>query len=364
VQKSEPTFVFAGGGTGGHLFPALAIAEEVRKKLPKARIVFVGTNDKIEARVVPPSGFEFATIWISGFHRSVRLSNLLFPLKVIVSFVQSFFLLRKLKPLVVVGTGGYVCGPIGLVAAMLGIPLVLHESNSYPGLTTRLLARRASTVFIAFDATRTWISSAREMQTIGTPVRALLFLESRNEAFRYFTMNPARRTLLVVGGSLGASSINNAVAAIVRELESMNIQLIWQTGLADYERLATLSKSSSIWIGAFVDRMELAYAAADLVVSRAGATTIAELTALGKPAILVPYPYAAADHQTINATTLVEKGAAVMIRDGELNRSLKHNIIELLNDEKKRNHMSTASKSLGKPDASARIASRILELAS
>lgn len=363
MQTSIPTFVFASGGTGGHLFPALAIAEELRKQFVNARIVFVGTKEKIEARVVPQYGYEFKAIWISGFHRSVRFSNVLFPLKVVVSLVQSFFLIRSLKPSVVVGTGGYVCGPIGFIASLLGIPLVLHESNSYPGVTTRLLAGRAQTVFIAFDATRKWIPKARDIQTIGTPVRRSLFGASRDEAFRFFNLDPSKPTVLIVGGSLGASSINNALMEIAHELERTRIQLIWQSGAPDYERLRQKFKDSTlIWIGVFIDRMELAYAAADIVVCRAGATTIAEITALGKPAILVPYPHAAADHQTVNARTLAEAGAAILIPDNEVRQSLKQNITTLLNDGRKRKEMSEASMKLGRSDASERIVSKIREL--
>lgn len=351
----------AGGGTGGHLFPALAVADEIRRINPRAVLWFVGTKRKIEARVVPAQGYEFRTIWISGFHRSLRLENLLFPLKVLVSLVQSFFLIKQFRPDVAVGTGGYVCGPILAVASLLGIPTVVHESNSFPGVTTRMLSGRATRVFTAFDATNRWLKKTDNIERVGTPTRDSLDGASKDEASRHFGLDLKKKTVLVVGGSLGAASINKTIGRIAGVLRQQNSQLIWQTGQSDFERMKGSFEGQALgWIGAFIDRMDLAYAAADLVVSRSGATTIAELTRIGKAAILIPFPFAAADHQTFNAKALTDAGAAVLVPDRELDERLEEELIRLLNDDAKRQSMATACKSLGNPNAGKIVAEKIL----
>jgi UDP-N-acetylglucosamine--N-acetylmuramyl-(pentapeptide) pyrophosphoryl-undecaprenol N-acetylglucosamine transferase len=324
VSKEIPRILMAGGGTGGHLFPALAVADEIRNINPRAVVWFVGTKTKIEARVVPAQGYEFRTIWISGFHRSLRLDNLLFPLKVLVSLVQSFFLIKQFRPDVAVGTGGYVCGPVLAVASLLGIPTVVHESNSYPGATTKMLAGKATRVFTAFDVTSRWLKRTDNIERVGTPTRDSLDGASRDEALRYFGLDAEKKTVLVVGGSHGATSINKTVGRIAVALRQQNAQVIWQTGQSDFERMKeSFEGRTPGWIGAFIDRMDLAYAAAHVVVSRSGATTIAELTRIGKAAILVPFPFAAADHQTMNAKALTDAGAAVLVLDRELDDRLE-----------------------------------------
>ena len=354
----------AGGGTGGHLFPALAIADEVKKQNPKAVFLFAGTRDKIEARVVPQRGYKFVTIWISGFHRSLRLQNLLFPVKILVALIQSFFLIKRFSPDVVVGTGGYVCGPVLFVASLLGIPTVVHESNSYPGITTRLLSGRATRVFTAFEATNRWLKRTDNVELVGTPTREALDNVSRQSAFKFFGLDEKKQTVLVFGGSLGATSVNRVMVQVVDNLVARGVQFIWQTGEDDYSDLNSRMSGKSIgWIGAFIDRMDYAYAAADIVVSRSGATTIAELTRLGKPAILVPYPFAAADHQTMNARTIAEQGAAAIVVDKDAEILLGKTILELLGDRARMESMAKASRSLGRTDAAKVIAEKILNLA-
>lgn len=363
MSNNVTHILFAAGGTGGHLFPALAIADEVRKREPDAVFLFAGTKGKIESRVVPQRGLEFAPIWISGFHRGLRLENLLFPLKIAVSLVQSLFLIRRFRPDVVVGTGGYVCGPVLFVASIRGIPTVVHESNSYPGVTTRLLASRVTRVFTAFEATNRWLKRTDNVELVGTPTRESLDRASKESANRFFGLEEGKKTVLVFGGSLGASSVNRALMGIVEEFASLNTQFIWQTGEHDYPEIQKKAVGKKIgWIGPFIDHMEFAYGAADLVVSRSGATTIAELTRIGKPAILVPFPHSAADHQTLNAKTVAQAGAAVVVMDQEVNSVLGQRIRELLNDSTMLESMSKASKAMGKPDAGAIIAEKILTL--
>lgn len=354
--------LFAGGGTGGHLFPALAIADEIRSLRPEARILFVGTRKKIEARVVPQRGYGFRAIWISGFRRGLHMSNIVFPLKVVVSLIQSVFVIKTFKPDIVVGTGGYVSGPVLYVASLLGIPTVVHESNSFPGVTTRLLASRATKVFITFEATKQWLRRHDNVELVGNPTRRELGRVGREEAAKFFHVRPDKKTLLVVGGSLGAASINNALASCLGELVDKGIQIIWQTGQSAYKQYQRHARSSSVWVGAFIDRMEYAYAVSDLVVSRAGATTLAEITRLGKPAILIPYPYASEDHQRKNAQALVDAGAALMIDDREAQNTLRDAIVHLLFNENELQNMSERSRMLAKPDAGQEIAQKIIAL--
>ena len=336
MSNKRLKILIAAGGTGGHVFPAIAIADEIRKQRSTTEFLFVGTKGKIESRVVPERGYALKTIWISGFHRSARIENLLFPVKVIVSLVQSFFLIKQFHPDIVIGTGGYVCGPVLYVASLLGMPVVIHESNSFPGITTRLLSARATKVFTAFDATAKWLKRKNNIELTGTPTRDVLGTVSHEEGIKFFNLDPSKKTVLVFGGSLGAASINEAMKLLVHELVDANIQWIWQTGKTDEVMVREFQNIKNCWINTFIDRMEYAYAAADVVVCRAGASTLAELTRLGKALILIPYPYAAADHQTFNAQTLVDAGAAVMIADRDVKMNIKDTLISLLKNDKKR----------------------------
>jgi UDP-N-acetylglucosamine--N-acetylmuramyl-(pentapeptide) pyrophosphoryl-undecaprenol N-acetylglucosamine transferase len=363
VSRESPNFLLAGGGTGGHLYPALAIAEEIKALAPASKFLFVGTKGKIEARVVPQRGYPFHPIWISGLERRLTLGTLVFPLKLVVALAQSFVLLKRFRPDVVIGTGGYVCGPVLYAASLLGIPVVVHESNTYPGLTTRLLAHRATKVLVAFDQTTRWLKRKDNVERVGTPTRAELTRSRREKAIEFFRLDPNKKTVLVFGGSLGAASINDAIIGLLDELAENKAQLIWQTGQADFERVRSQVSEKIIgWVGAYIDRMEHAYAAADLVVCRSGALTIAELTRVGLPAILVPYPRAAEDHQTENARTLVHAGAAVMVNDVEIQATLGVELFQLLQDDARRNAMAEASRKFGQPDAGKDIARKILEL--
>lgn len=359
--------LFAGGGTGGHLFPGLAIAGELKALYPGAEILFVGTQRKIEARVVPEQGFAFRTIWISGFHRSLRFSNLLFPVKVIVAMMQAFSILREFRPDVVVGTGGYVSGPMLYAATLKGIPTLIQEQNSYPGETTRFLAKRVSEVHITFEESRAHLPRRDKVFLSGNPTRGALDRADAGEALRYFGFpdDPSKKTLLVFGGSLGAATINRSLERHLDALIGAGLRVIWQTGASDAEAAGKYRLrygSDRLWVGAFIDRMEYAYAASALVLCRAGATTIAELTRLGKPAVLVPYPHAAANHQVENARSLVEAGAAVMVEDRAIGASLAETVLGLLNGGDLA-AMSATCLALGKPDAARVLARHVAALA-
>ncbi len=362
--------LFAGGGTGGHLFPALAIADEIKRQVPDAAITFVGTKDKIEARVVPQRGYSFAPIWISGFRRKFTLNNLLFPAKVVVAIMQSFFLMKKVKPDVVIGTGGYVCGPPLYVATKMKIPTLIQEQNSYPGATTRKLAAYVNEVHISFEATRQYLRRSDNVRLSGNPTNAKLGTVTREEGAKLFNLNPNTKTILAFGGSLGAASINREIERILPELLKAGLQIIWQTGKIDFERINTkmqhklsVDEKKQVRVHEFIEQMQFAYAASDVAVCRAGASTLAELAVVGLPSVLVPYPFAAADHQTENARSMVDQGAAVMIKDGELSKQLLSTVNELLADETRLAKMAAEARTLGKPDAAATIAQAALKLA-
>lgn len=356
--------IIAGGGTGGHVFPAIAVAEEIKKSRPDADILFIGTQKKIEARVVPQKGYPFRSIWISGWSRKVRWESLLFPFKVIVAMIQSYTIMKQVKPDVVIGTGGYVCGPVVRTASYLGIPTVIQEQNSYPGVTTRMLAPKADRVHITFDETRKYLRRTDNVFTSGNPTRNELDTVSREDAFQKFNFDPERPVVLVFGGSLGAATINKAVIASMNVLDDHNIQLLWITGDSMYEEILNKTeRRPDRLIVPFLDDMASAYAAATIAICRAGATTIAELTRTGVPAILVPYPYAAANHQEFNARTMADNGAARMILNANLVDRLPGVLQELFGEPDKLSSMREKSKTLGKPEAGKIIAASIIDLA-
>lgn len=355
--------IFAGGGTGGHVFPAIAIADEVKKLSPSSEILFVGTKERIESRLVPQKGYQFRTIWISGFRRKLSLDNLLFPIKVLVSLLQSYVLLKSERPDVVVGTGGYVCGPVLYIASLLGIPTVVQEQNSLPGVTTRLLSGRVTEIHLMFESAVQYLKRSDNVKITGNPTREILGSISRENALIYFGILKSKKTLLVLGGSLGAVSINNAVVRCLKELGNAGIQIVWQTGEQDYERIRGLTgEFPYVKVFKFIESMEYAYAAADLALCRAGAITIAELTRLGVPTVFIPYPYAAANHQVENARAIVRANAAEMIMDHEADRKICETVLGLIQDDARLKKMHENSLMLGKPAAAKEIAQSVIKL--
>lgn len=357
--------IFAGGGTGGHLYPALAIADEIKRRHPDADILFVGTRGKIESRVVPGRGYPFVTIWISGFRRRLSAETLLFPLKVAVALVQSALLVRRTKPDVVIGTGGYVCGPVVAAAQILRRRTLIQEQNSVPGATTRMLAPRADEVHIAFEGSAAYLRRRDNVRLTGNPTRERIGSVSRTEGSRAFGLDPGAATLLVFGGSLGASTINAAVVPLARDLAGEGVQILWQTGSEDFERLRASCEglSERVRMYPFIDSMENAYAACDLAICRSGASSIAELTRAGVPSVLIPYPHAAADHQTENARAVAAAGAAVLLSDGEAAVLLGETVRRLLGDRVRLAAMAGAARLLGKPGAAGVLADAVERLA-
>jgi UDP-N-acetylglucosamine--N-acetylmuramyl-(pentapeptide) pyrophosphoryl-undecaprenol N-acetylglucosamine transferase len=357
-------FLFAGGGTGGHVFPALAIAEAIRVMDEEAAMHFAGSRNKIEARVVPQNGHTFHPIWISGIQRSFSFSTLLVPLKLAVSLVQSWILLRRVRPSAVVGTGGYVSGPVLYVASLCGYPTLIQEQNEYPGITTRLLARRVDEVHIAFERTKELLPRTSHIEMSGNPVRLQSNAITREEARSKFGLPDGGPVVFVFGGSQGSRAINTEIRNMLPKLRDAGVRLLWQTGRPDYAEIkkAAAGSGASVSVYEFIDDMCSAYAASDLVICRAGAASIAELTALGLPSILVPYPYAAANHQFHNAQALVQLGASRMIEDKNI-AGLGDMLFPLIDDREMLKRMSLAAREAGRPDAARRIAQAVLRLA-
>jgi UDP-N-acetylglucosamine--N-acetylmuramyl-(pentapeptide) pyrophosphoryl-undecaprenol N-acetylglucosamine transferase len=354
--------VFAAGGTGGHLFPALAVAERIRGERPEASIVFIGTHGKMEERIVPQYGFPLRLLWMEGIDRKRPWRSALLPFKVIASIVRMVGIMRTPRASAAVCAGSFVSYPVGVAARILGVPLVLMESNARPGLVIARLSQGAVQVHVAFEASRSLFRRSDNVVVSGNPVREDLALPMpRSQAAAEFHLDAAAPTLLVFGGSLGAKTINNAIGNALHTIVGAGIQVIWQTG-ANAEPLRQ-QLPAGVWRGAFIDNMRAAYAASDLAVCRAGGTTIAELTAVGVASVLVPYPHHADQHQVRNAEALQDAGAAVMIDDEAAGGRLVATALALLNDHDRLKAMRAAALEQGRPDATEVIARSIIALA-
>lgn len=359
-------FIISGGGTGGHIFPAISIANALKRLLPEADILFVGATDRMEMERVPAAGYSIEGLPISGLDRK----NLFKNIKVLVNLFRSFIMARRIihqfKPDVVVGVGGYASAPTLMAANILGIPTVIQEQNSYAGVTNKFLAKKASCICVAYEGMERFFPKDKIVLT-GNPVRQeLLFIEpKKKEAYEFFGFQPNKKTLLILGGSLGARTINESVISHLEELAQSNIQIIWQTGkyyLNEALKIAEKFLSPTFMITDFISRMDFAYAIADLVVSRAGASSISELSLLSKAAILVPSPNVAEDHQTKNALALVKKEAAIMIKDAEAKNTLIPRALEIINDENQLKKLSQNIKQFAHKDADELIAKEIISL--
>ncbi|HEV7332906.1 MAG TPA: undecaprenyldiphospho-muramoylpentapeptide beta-N-acetylglucosaminyltransferase [Flavisolibacter sp.] len=356
--------IMAGGGTGGHIFPAIAIANALKKKDTSIEVLFVGAKGKMEMEKVPQAGYKIEGLDIAGFNRSSLIKNIALPYKLVKSFLQVRGIFSRFQPDAVIGVGGYSSFPVLRYAQAKGIPSFIHESNSFAGKSNMLLGKKATKVFVATNGMNQFFP-AEKMVVTGNPVRPDIVnvaSVNREEALRFFNLQPGKKTVLVVGGSLGARSINEAVAAGLDQLLNAGLQLIWQTGKTDAERWKELAKGKgNVWVSDFITNMQQAYAAANIVISRAGAMAIAELCLVKKPVLFVPYPYAAEDHQTVNAQNLVQKGAALMVKDSEAKEKVVPAIIGLAQDEQKQMDLKNSIAALGVSDADVKIAEEILK---
>lgn len=352
----------AAGGTGGHLFPALAVVEQLQSLVEHFDAVFVGNSDRIEGRIVSGIGFKLNHIPIRGLNKLLSVNTLLLPLKIYSSIQLCRKIIRSFQPDAILCTGAYISYPAGIAASREKIPLILMESNVYPGKTIKMLAPRASLIVTAFPDSYKYFQNAdsQKIEYYGNPVRNfILNMASKEEGSSKFELDPNKKTVLVFGGSLGAKSINEAVKNSLTDFIENNIQLIWQTG-SGYQTVPDLPETVKSL--QFIDDMASAYAASDLVVSRSGATSIAEICIAGKPSILVPYPFAANNHQDSNADLLVNKGAAVKVHDNDASSMFPKLIKEYINNEGLLKKMADSAKSLAKPDAALKTAERIIEL--
>ncbi|MEZ4907758.1 MAG: undecaprenyldiphospho-muramoylpentapeptide beta-N-acetylglucosaminyltransferase [Saprospiraceae bacterium] len=359
--------IVSGGGTGGHIFPAIAVAQELKRKVADVDILFVGALGKMEMEKVPKEGFEIKGLWISGLQRSLTIKNLLFPVKLIWSLIKAYSIINKFKPDVVASFGGYASGPIGQIAAWKHIPLILQEQNSYPGITNKILASKAKKICVAYDGMEKFFEKDKIVYT-GNPVRKNIAepIENINSSFRYFDMAQNKKTVLIFGGSLGARALNDAVKANIETIlgSGNDVQVIWQVGKLYYDEIikSDIANHENVKILPFIDRMDLAYSIADLVVARAGALTISELSLCGKAAILAPSPNVAEDHQTENALNLVEKNAALMIKDSELNENLGTLINSTIGNSDLLKSLENNILKLGRKNASEDIANILISV--
>ena len=353
-------FILSGGGTGGHIYPAIAIANELKCRFPDAEFLFVGAQDKMEMQKVPQAGYAIKGLWIAGLQRRLTFDNALFPIKLVSSLLKSRAIIRKFKPDVVIGTGGFASGPLLQAAAMAGIPTVIQEQNSYPGITNKLLAKKARKICVAYDNLESFFPKEKMILT-GNPIRQdLIAIDSkREEAIRYFNLDANKKTLLVLGGSLGARRINQLIANEIAAFSDQNIQVIWQCGKLYFEDYKHFSENKNIQVLSFIDRMDLVYAAADVVISRAGASSVSELCVVGKPVIFIPSPNVSEDHQTKNAQAILDKKGGLMIKESELDEKFSTVFNDLISNENLQKELSENIKKLAKVNATKEIVDEI-----
>ena len=360
---SKLKFILSGGGTGGHIYPAIAIANELKLRFPDAEFLFVGAKDKMEMQKVPQAGYKIKGLWIAGLQRKFTSQNLMFPFKLMYSLWVSRKIIKAFKPNVVIGTGGFASGPLLQMANMLKIPTLIQEQNSYPGITNKLLSKKANTICVAYDNLERFFPKGKIILT-GNPVRQdLLEIDTkRNEALKHFNLDPNKKTLLVLGGSLGARRLNQLIEKEIYNLVSKDIQIIWQCGKLYYQDYNHFSDEELIQVVAFIDRMDLVYAAADFIISRAGASSVSELCLVGKPVIFIPSPNVAEDHQTKNARAIVDKKGAIIIKESELDSNFEPIFSNLISNENLQKELSENIKKLAKPNATKDIVEEIVKL--
>lgn len=354
--------IISGGGTGGHIFPAIAIADEVKRRNPDAEILFIGALGKMEMEKVPAAGYKIEGLKIVGLKRKLSLSNLFLPFKILGSLLKARKIIKGFKPQVIVGVGGYASGPALKAATMMKIPALLQEQNSFPGKTNKILAKSVAKICVAYDGLEKFFPKEKIVLT-GNPTRKeMVMIEGkRQEGLEFYGFDPNKKTILIIGGSLGARTLNESAVNYLNDLLDSDIQLLWQCGKLYYEELMWQLKSlpKNVKLVQFIERMDLAYAMADVVISRAGAISVSELCLVKKPVILVPSPNVAEDHQTKNAMALVEKNAAILVKDVDSREELMKAAVELLNDQARCQELSKNIGELGKPNATASIVDQL-----
>jgi|TARA_R110000751_G_scaffold14621_2_gene47155 UDP-N-acetylglucosamine--N-acetylmuramyl-(pentapeptide) pyrophosphoryl-undecaprenol N-acetylglucosamine transferase len=355
--------ILSGGGTGGHIYPAIAIANELKLRFPESEFLFVGAKDRMEMEKVPQAGYQIKGLWITGIQRQLTLKNMMFPFKLISSLWNAKKIINQFKPDVAIGTGGFASGPLLHVAALKGIPSLIQEQNSYPGITNKLLSKKVAKVCVAYNGLERFFPSEKIIKT-GNPVRQdLLDISSkRAEAIKYFNLIEGKQTLLVLGGSLGAKAINELMVDELDFLQTLNVQVIWQCGKLYYQTYKLYGNTKHVQVHEFINKMDYAYAAADFIISRAGAGSVSELCIVGKPVVFVPSPYVAEDHQTKNANAIVKENAALLIAQEDLKVDFKNKFGQLVASKEKQEELSQNIKKLALVNATKDIADEVEKL--
>ena len=362
-MEKKLKFIISGGGTGGHIYPAIAIANELKYRYHDAEFLFVGAKDKMEMQKVPQAGYAIKGLWISGIQRKITLQNVLFPFKLASSLLNSFRLITQFKPDVVIGTGGFASGAVLKVASRLGIPTLIQGQNSYPGITNKLLAKKANAICVAYEGLEKFFPKEK-LKITGNPVRQDLLQidDKRIEALTYFELDSTKRTLLVLGGSLGARRINQLLAKEIDFLLELGVQIIWQCGKLYFEEYNHFNTKENVHVFAFIDKMDFGYAAADTIISRSGASSVSELCIVGKPTIFIPSPNVSEDHQTKNAQAIVDKNAAILLKEKELDTEFKKVFADLISNDEKQAKLSKKIYKLALPNATNEIVDEIEKL--
>ena len=360
---SNYKFILSGGGTGGHIYPAIAIANELKSRYPDAEFLFVGASDRMEMDKVPQAGYTIEGLWISGIQRKLTLKNLMFPLKLITSLLRSRKIIKTFKPNVVIGTGGFASGPLLQMATSKGVPCLIQEQNSFPGITNKLLGKKVDMIYVAYDGLDKFFPKEK-LKLTGNPIRKdLLAVKGKHiEGKDVFKLIHSKHTLLVLGGSLGARRINELVEANLTFFEDQNVQLIWQCGKLYYDRYKQYNDLKHVQVHAFLNNMDMAYAAADVIISRAGAISVSELCIVGKPTIFIPSPNVAEDHQTKNALAVAEKNAAVLIKESDLDNDFQNEFTALITNEEKQSELSKNIETLALVNATSDIVDEVEKL--
>ncbi len=360
---SNYKFILSGGGTGGHIYPAVAIADELKSRYPDAEFLFVGASDRMEMDKVPQAGYKIEGLWISGIQRRLTLKNLMFPFKLIVSLLRSRKIINTFKPDAVIGTGGFASGPLLQMATSKKIPSLIQEQNSYPGITNKLLSKKVNTICVAYEGLEKFFPKEK-IRLTGNPIRKdLLEVKSKHiEGKDVFKLIHSKHTLLVLGGSLGARRINQLIEEHLETFKAQNVQVIWQCGKLYYEQYKQYNKLDNVQVHAFLNNMDMAYAAADVIISRAGAISVSELCIVGKPVIFIPSPNVAEDHQTKNAKAVADKNAAVLISEKDLESDFKNQFSELISNQEKRKELSKNIEALALVNATNDIVNEVEKL--
>ncbi|MEP5339983.1 MAG: undecaprenyldiphospho-muramoylpentapeptide beta-N-acetylglucosaminyltransferase [Algibacter sp.] len=355
--------ILSGGGTGGHIYPAIAIANELKMRFPNSEFLFVGAKDRMEMEKVPEAGYAIKGLWISGIQRKLTLKNLAFPFKLISSLWNAYKIVRSFKPDIAIGTGGFASGPLLHVAASKRIPTLIQEQNSYPGITNKLLSKKAHKICVAYDHLERFFPKEKIIKT-GNPVRqGLLNIDAKTvEAKNFFNLRHGKYTLLVLGGSLGARRINELIEKELDFLDTQNVQIIWQCGKLYYQQYKIYNNTKDVQVYEFLNDMDLAYAAADVVISRAGASSVSELCIVGKPTIFIPSPNVAEDHQAKNAQAIVENDAALLIREADLEVDFENKFLQLVAAPERQKELGGNIKKLALVNATKDIADEVEKL--